>query len=65
MIADCAECPEPEILEHAGIEFYSWGEELKLSIDRSLQPPAFDLLGRGSRIAVLDSLVLRTVETEE
>ena len=26
LIADCAECPEPEILEHAGIEFYSWGK---------------------------------------
>ena len=64
LVAACAECPEPETLEHGGIEFYSWGEGFDLYLERSLHPPAFDLLGRGGGIAVLDSLVLRTVEPE-
>ena len=63
-LAACAECPEPEILEHGGIEFYSWGEDFEMDLTRRLQPPAFDPLGRGGRIAVLDSLVFRTIETE-
>ena len=64
LLSACAECPEPETLEHGGIEFYSWGEDLTPDLSYRLQPPAFDALGRGSRIAVLDSLVLRTIETE-
>ena len=64
LLAACAECPEPETLEHGGIEFYSWGEDLTPDPPNRLQAPAFDPLGRGSRIAVLDSLVLRTIETE-
>ncbi len=64
LLAACAVCPEPEIQEHGGIEFYSWGEGLELYLERRLQPPAFDAQGRGGGIAVLDSLVLRTVEPE-
>ena len=64
LLSACAECPEPETLEHGGIEFYSWGEDLTPDLPNRLQPPAFDPLGRGGRIAVLDSLVLRTIETE-
>ena len=64
LLSACAECPEPDTLEHGGIEFYSWGEEFELDLERSMLPPAFDRLGRGGRIAVLDSLVLRTLETE-
>jgi len=64
LLSACAECPEPETLEHGGIEFYSWGEDLTPDLPNRLQPPAFDPLGRGSRIAVFDSLVLRTIETE-
>ena len=64
LLAACAVCPEPEILEQGGIEFYSWGEGLELYLERRLQPPAFDAQGRGGGIAVLDSLVLRTVEPE-
>ena len=64
LLSACAVCPEPEILEHGGIRFYSWGEGLELYLERRLQPPAFDAQGRGGGIAVLDSLVLRTVEPE-
>ena len=64
LLAACAECPEPERLEHDGIEFYSWGEDLIPDLPKRLLPPAFDPLGRGGRIAVLDSLVLRSIETE-
>ena len=62
-LSRCTECEEPEIHEHSGIKFYSWGEDLELDFKKIFQPPAFDGLGRGSRIAVLDSLVFRTLET--
>ena len=64
LLSACAECPEPETLEHGGIEFYSWGEDFTPDLAKRLQPPAFDPLGRGGLIAVLDSLVLRTLETD-
>ena len=60
----CTECPEPEIHEHLGIEFYSWGADYQPNISKSLQPPAFDHLGIGGRIALLDSHVFRTQATE-
>ena len=62
-LSRCTECQEPEIHEHSGIKFYSWGEDLELDLEKRFQPPAFDYLGRGGRIAVLDSHVFRTLET--
>ena len=65
-LSRCTECEEPEIHEHSGISFYSWGEDgLEPDFKKIFQPPAFDYLGRGGRIAVLDSLVFRTLETEK
>ncbi len=63
-LSRCTECEEPEIHEHSGIKFYSWGEDLEWDSEKRFQPPAFDYLGRDGRIAVLDSLVFRTLETE-
>ncbi len=63
-LAACAECPEPEIHEHLGVRFYSWGEDFRPDLARRLQPPAYDELGRGGRIAVLDALAFRTLATE-
>ena len=59
----CSECPAPDRQERAGIKFYSWGEDLENDMSKRLSPPAFDQLGRGGRIAVLDDYVFRTVET--
>ena len=59
----CSECPPPDREEHRGMEFYSWGRDLAVSLRDRGRPPAFDNLGRGGRIAVLDSFVFRTVET--
>ena len=60
----CVECEEPEIREHRSVNFYIWGEDLQGDLNKILHPPAFDRVGRGGRIAVLDSLALRTVETD-
>ena len=60
----CSECPPPDRITHQGVEFYSWGEDLVLDIEKRLTPPAFDAIGRGGRIAVFDSHVYRTVETQ-
>ena len=62
-LAACAECDKPEIQEHLGVKFYSWGEDYKPDLKKRLQPPAYDVLGRGGRIAVLDSVVFRTLGT--
>ncbi len=63
-LADCVECPDPDTHEHLGVRFYSWGEDYTFDLDKRLQPPAYDELGRGGRIAVLDALVFRTLATE-
>ncbi len=63
VIEGCSECPPPERKEVEGTEFYSWFGDHEMSLQDRLRPPAFDALGRGGRIAVLDSLVFRTVET--
>ena len=62
-LAACAECPDAEIREHRGVRFYGWGADEEVDISMSLHPPAYDFLGRGGRIAMLDSLVLRTIDT--
>ena len=59
----CSECPDPDRQERQGVKFYSWGEDHRADLSRQFSPPAFDQMGRGGRIAVLDKYVLRTVET--
>ncbi len=59
----CADCEPPSIETHLGTEYYSWGGDLELKVTRSLKPPVFDRLGRGGRIAVVDGLALRALET--
>ena len=62
-LAACAECDKPEVQEHLGVKFYSWGEDYTRDLKKRLQPPTYDELGRGGRIAVLDSVVFRTLGT--
>ena len=62
-LAACTECDAPEETERHGVKFYSWGEDLRANLVKILVPPAYDRLGRGGRIAVLDEYVFRTVET--
>ena len=59
----CSECDPPRQTEWSGIRLYSWGEDLAVDTNKILAPPAFDRLGRGGRLAVLDDYVFRTVET--
>ena len=46
------------------MRLYSWGEVFRPDLARMLQPPAYDELGRGGRIAVLDALAFRTLAAE-
>lgn len=62
-LESCSECPRPDRKEHGGIPFYAWGEDYKPDLTRSLNPPAFDQLGRGGRIAVQDCYVFRALGT--
>lgn len=60
----CTECPDADREEHSGVACYSWGADLSEDLKKKFQPPAFDYLGRGGRIAVVDSYVFRTLDTE-
>ena len=64
-LSACSDCPEPSREEHRGIPYYSWGEDYAINFDMKFAPPAFDQLGRGGRIAVLDEYVFRTNGTSE
>ena len=59
----CSECPPPNIVTHNDVTFYSWGEDRQGDLRNRRNPPAFDHLGRGGRIAVSNEYVYRTVET--
>ena len=61
----CSECHSPSIQEHKGLRFYSWGDDDDSNLRMRLAPPAFDSLGRGGRIAVSDSFLLRASSTDE
>ena len=64
-LSACSECPTPDLAEHRGISYYSWGEDNAVDINTKFAPPAFDNLGRGGRIAVLDEYVFHTWSTSE
>ena len=64
-LRSCSECPTPEREEYEGVPYYSWGQDNGVDRDMILAPPAFDHLGRGGRIAVLDSYVFHTWATDE
>ncbi len=64
-LSACSECPALSREEHKGIPYYSWGEDYAVDTDMIFAPPAFESLGRGGRIAVLDEYVFRTLGTSE
>ena len=64
-LESCSECPSPSREEHLGVPYYSWGEDYAGDTNMKFAPPAFDRLGRGGHIAVLDEYVFRTVGTPE
>ena len=64
-LSACSECSSPSRGEHRGIPCYGWGEDYTADADMSFAPPAFESLGRGGRIAVLDEYVFRTLGTSE
>ena len=64
-LESCSECPAPSREEHGGVTYYSWGEDYAGDTDMKFAPPAFDTLGRGGRIGVLDEYVFRTLGTSE
>ena len=60
--ASVPDCEPPIPQSHAGVTFYSWGEDLRADLRRQYSLPAFDRFGRGSRIAVREDHVFYTVE---
>ncbi len=51
-LASC-QCEQTSILQHAGVKYYSWGEE-SVTTGRYLDIPFYDDIGHGVRLLVLD-----------
>ena len=64
-LRSCSECPIPELEQYGGVSYYTWGKDGVVDPSMGWAPPAFDQFGRGGRIAVLDSYVLRTLVTDD
>ena len=62
-LESCYECEPPSREEYGGVSYYSWGEDYAADLQLRFEPPAFDEIGRGGRIAVLDEYVFRTLGT--
>ena len=60
-LESCSECEPPSREEYGGVSYYSWGEDYAPNPQLRFAPPAFDEIGRGGRIAVLDDYVFRTL----
>ena len=60
-LESCSECETPSREEYGGVSYYSWGEDYADNLQLRFAPPAFDEIGRGGRIAVLDEYVFRTL----
>ena len=63
-LMDCSKCEPPDIETHRSARFYIWGDDNETDPRKKLAPPAFDFLGRGGRIAVTGSYVIRTLSTD-
>ena len=63
-IGSCSECQAPSREQHGGVAYYRWGEDGSSDRTLALAPPAFDQFGRGGRIAVQDTYILRTLTTD-
>ena len=62
-LARCLEQCQPHVLNiHDGVGFYSWGSG---GSRQRMSPPAFDQVGRGGHITVLNSYVYRTLSTQD
>ena len=64
-LESCSECEPPSREEYGGVPYYSWGEDYAVNPQLRFAPPAFDEIGRGGRIAVLDEYVFRTLGTSD
>ncbi len=60
----CTECPPPATEEYRGWPVYGWGDDFEHDIPRRFQPPLFDHLGRGGRLALSPELIARTLSTD-
>ena len=64
-LESCSECEPPSREEYGGVSYYSWGEDYAVNPQLRFAPPAYDEIGRGGRIAVLDEYLFRTLGTSD
>jgi hypothetical protein len=59
LLEQCTECVSPDVIEHAGVAYFDWGEGL--GGGERFEPPVFDNLGQGGQFQLDDAYVLRTL----
>ncbi|MBI4304686.1 MAG: hypothetical protein HY678_00040, partial [Chloroflexi bacterium] len=62
-LARCFECETAQVEQYLDVEFYSWGADGQADLDKRFQPPAYDQVGHGGRIAVRGKHAFRTLQT--
>ncbi len=60
----CSECRAADVEEHRGWQIYAWGDESTVDLSSAFQPPLYDHLGRGGRLAVSSQLIARAHDTD-
>jgi hypothetical protein len=63
-IDDCAVCAGPAMAQHAGVTYYSWGDDFQQDLRVRLHPPVFDQLGRGGHYVLDPEHVFRALWEE-
>jgi len=59
-LAAYEDCVPHDVVTHSNVGYYAWGEDLKQSLKLRIAKPAYDNLGRGGRIVVMDGMAART-----
>ncbi len=59
-------CPEePSQRAASGVRYFSWGDDQQTSGTKRLKPPLFDPVGRGGQVAVTDTWLMRTLQSQQ
>lgn len=65
-LKSCEGCPAPRERSYKGVTYFTWSDDgLRIDPSKRLSPPVFDDLGRAGALAVLPSLLMRTLTEDD
>ncbi len=56
--------PPPGAQEYRGVPILTWGDSFEVNLDRRLNPPAYDELGRGANLGFAEGAIFSTLWTD-